>query len=528
VSRPGSAAEPPTGVLQDLVGGSVASRIATGDPVLWPGAARPGWAHATRTARPMVGAVSAAREAFRVAGLHRVVLVTTAGVGVAVAGLGVGTARGTGMVVLDTADPEAVRDVLEGDLDVTALVTVLPPDATAVERDCVLAVHDVVAAALREETLDVGERTVLVGAPDGPLAQRAEGAALLVGPPDVPGLWSALSTYALVPAGLAGADVADLLAGADAAGAALAEDDPDNPALVLGALLAAAPAVVLSGTPALAEHAAELTAGGLGKHGRGPLVVRLDSPGTPLADPARSAGLPEGTLFVELAGPVAGPGSAPVLLDRSDGGSGLRTEGPAAGQVLLWQRAVAVAAHLLGVDPTDRDTGGDADGVAAGPPAPLPVAFTDGPVTVHAGDWLPAGTSTVADALRALVDPADRAPTHLAVQAYLDRESDASAAVLRPELARRTGLTTTFGWAPRCLAGTGQYDRAGPGAPVVCQLTGDAEEPGEQPEELGGRQLAIAAVEAAALAARGRRVLRLHLADRVAGLVALVKAVQQL
>jgi hypothetical protein len=37
-----------------------------------------------------------------------------------------------------------------------------------------------------------------------------------------------------------------------------------------------------------------------------------------------------------------------------------------------------------------------------------------------------------------------------------------------------------------------------------------------------------ASADAAALAARGHRVLRLHLADRVIGLVTLVRAVQEL
>ncbi|MCO1658815.1 glucose-6-phosphate isomerase [Pseudonocardia humida] len=525
MSSPDRAAEPPTGVVSDLVGGSVASRVAAGDPALWPGAAWPGWVRAARSARPMVGAVSALGETLRVAGLHRIVLVTTAGVGVAVEGLGVGTAPGTGLIVLDTADPESVADVLAGDLDTTALVTVLPPGATGPEAESVALVHEVVTEALIAEGLPAERHTVLIDVPDGPLARRASGATLLAGPPDVSGLWSSLSAYTLVPAGLAGADIGVLLAGADVAAAALAEDSPDNPALVLGAILAAAPTVALTGTPALVEYATELIAGGLGKDGRGPLAVRLDDPDAPLADLVRSAGVPDGALAIEVAGPVAGTGAAPALVERTDGGPGLRTEGSAAGQVLLWQHAVAVAAHLLAVDPTHRPAG-------TRPPADTATAFVDGfvdgAVAVRGGSWLPAGTDTVADALRALVDPSGAAPTHLAVHAYLDRESDASAAVLRLELARRTGLTTTFGWAPRCLAGTGQYDEGGPDAPVVCQLTGDAAEPGERPEELGERQRATADADAAALAANGRRVLRLHFVDRIAGLVTLAKAVQQL
>lgn len=512
MSRSYAAPEPPAGVVRDLVGGSVASRVAGGDPALGPVPAFPGWAGAARAARPMVGAAAAIGDRFRVAGLHRVVLVTTAGTGIAAEALGLGTGPGTGLVVLDTADPEAVAEALDGDLDVTALVAVLPPDATPGEVASVAGVRRVLADALRAEGIDADARTVVVDTPDGLLARGAGAATVVVGPPDVAGLWSSLSAYALVPAGLAGVDVGDVLAGAGHAGALLDADQATNPALLLGALLAEAPVVGLTGAPELAGWAVELVARGL--RGRGPLPIPLDDPG---------ADLPAEALLVELADPGLASGAGPTL-DRVDGG--WRTEGPAAGQVLLWQRAVAVAAHLLRTDPTDRPA------PRAAAPDAESVTFVDGAVTVHAGDWLPAGVDTVADALRALVDPSGAEPARLGVHAYLDRESDASAAVLRPELARRTGLTTTFGWAPRCLAGTGQYDGQSADDVLICQLTGAPGEPGAPPrdhdEELGELQSALAATDAAALVARGHRVLRLHLDDRIAGLVTLAKAVQQL
>jgi hypothetical protein len=516
-----AASEPPAGVVSDLVGGSVAGRLAAGGDGLWPDPAFPGWAGAVRTARPMVGAVAALGDQFRVAGLHRIVLVTSAGAGVAAEALGLGSGPGTGLVVLDTADPEAVAEVLDGDLDVTALVVVLPPDATPRETASVVRVRAVVADALRAEGIDPDERTVLVDAPDGPLARGAGGATVIVGPPDVAGLWSSLSAYSLVPAGLAGIDVGldtgGVLAGAGHAAVLLDGDQDTNPALLLGALLAGASSVGLTGRTELAGWAVELVARGL--RGRGPLPVRLAGPpDAPGPDPR---GWPE--LVVELADPDTSSASGPTV-DRTD--ACWRTEGPVAGQVLLWQRAVAVAAHLAGVDPTDRPR------PTAPPPVAAPPAFVEGAVAVHADGWLPAGVDTVTDALRALVDPTGGAPARLALHAYLDRESDASAAVLRPELARRTGLTTTFGWAPRCLAGTGQYDTEGPAGVPVCQLTGAPGEPdgraGEHDGELGELQEAIAAADAAGLAAHGHRVLRLHLVDRVAGLVTLARAVQQL
>ncbi len=137
------------------------------------------------------------------------------------------------------------------------------------------------------------------------------------------------------------------------------------------------------------------------------------------------------------------------------------------------------------------------------------------------GDWLPAGVATLSDALRALVGATPQ-QGYLAVQAYLDRVADASAAVLRTELARRTQLQTTFGWGPRFLHSTGQYHKGGHQNGAFLQLTGavdaDIPVPGTG-FTLGELQQAQALGDADVLAAHGRPVLRLHLLDRAAGLV---------
>jgi glucose-6-phosphate isomerase len=485
------AVPPPAGVVERLVGAAVASRIAAGDTTVWPAAARPGWAAAARGARPLVGEIEGLRERLRIAGLTRVVLAAAGGVGVAAEVLADLDPR---LIVLDGTDPVQVADALAGDLDATVLVVSAPPgeDTAAVEL-----LWDTLATAFRGEGLDPDERTVLVTAPDGPLLARAGEVTTVLGPPDVDGPWAALTAFALVPAGLAGADVGVLLADALDTAPALAGDRPDNPALVVGALLAQAPLVAVTGAGPLAEWVAQLLAGGLGKDGRGPLPVLVEAPGAP---------------------GWAAPGVLTVAVDGA-GPADVTTDGPAAAQVVLWLHATAVAAHLLAVDPTDRP---DAHTATA---AEVPPAFADGVVDVHAGDWLPTGTDTVAAALRALLDSADPHTTHLAVHAYLDRHDDASAAVLRPELTRRTGLVTTFGWAPRCLPGPGQREKGGPAGGVICQLTGSG---ADGDHHLGDLQITQARADAAALADRGRRVLRLHLTDRVVGLVTLVRAVQQL
>ncbi|MGH3927709.1 MAG: glucose-6-phosphate isomerase, partial [Pseudonocardiaceae bacterium] len=158
-------------------------------------------------------------------------------------------------------------------------------------------------------------------------------------------------------------------------------------------------------------------------------------------------------------------------------------------------------------------------------------ALVDGDVEVYpSGYWLPAGMNTLSDALRALV-AAIPAQGYLAVQAYLDRIADASAAVLRPELARRTQLQTTFGWGPRFLHSTGQYHKGGHQNGAFLQLTGAVVEDIPVPGTaftLGGLQRAQALGDAEVLAAHSRPVLRLHLVDRVAGLIQLVRAVHEL
>jgi glucose-6-phosphate isomerase len=149
---------------------------------------------------------------------------------------------------------------------------------------------------------------------------------------------------------------------------------------------------------------------------------------------------------------------------------------------------------------------------------------------VFAGDWLPAGTRTVTGAVAALLTAA---PEHgyLALQTYLDRIDDASTGVLRAELARRSGLQTTFGWGPRFLHSTGQYHKGGHQNGVFLQVTGavtdDITVP-ERPYTLGTLQHAQAVGDGKVLSDHRRPVLRLHLTDRMAGLAELARAVTDL
>jgi glucose-6-phosphate isomerase len=140
----------------------------------------------------------------------------------------------------------------------------------------------------------------------------------------------------------------------------------------------------------------------------------------------------------------------------------------------------------------------------------------DGNVSVYAGDWLPEGTSTVADAVEALLDLLDGDHGYLAVQAYLDRHRDADLASCRDSLATRTGRPTTFGWGPRFLHSTGQYHKGGPATGVYLQVTSQPEADlavPDRPFTFEEFLTAQAVGDGSVLADKGRPVLRLHVSS---------------
>jgi glucose-6-phosphate isomerase len=516
-------------LVDKLVADHIASALAAQDPTLWGPQATPeagrrlAWVRLPETSRPLLATIEALRADLHTDGIDRVVLAGMGGSSLAPEVI-CQTAQ-VPLTVLDTTDPGQVADALAGDLTRTVLVVSSKSGSTA-ETD---SHRRVFAEAFAAAGLDPAAHLVVVTDPGSPLQQIAEAAgyrAVITADPDVGGRYSALTAFGLVPAGLAGADIAGLLDDAAHAAPLLATDDPANPALRLGAALGAAHGagaekVVLadtgSGIIGLADWTEQLIAESTGKEGTGLLPVVVEGPDAPG--------------FVD-----AGPDATPVAIGPGTDPAAVAVAGTLGGQFLLWEHATAVVGRLLGINPFDQPDVEAAkiaarallDGTTGQDPEP---AFVEGDVAVYpVGNWLPPEVRTLADALRALV-AATPERGYLAVQAYLDRIADASAAVLRPELARRTGLQTTFGWGPRFLHSTGQYHKGGPQNGSFLQLTGAVESdipvPG-MPFTLGELQQAQALGDAAVLAARGRPVLRLHLLDRPAGLVQVVHAVHQL
>ncbi|MEV0825465.1 glucose-6-phosphate isomerase [Nonomuraea rubra] len=512
-----------------LVADGVPARLAGGDPTLWgedadaeAAAGRPAPPRSSRELLPVLGELA---ERARAAGLTNVVLAGTGGP--ALAAEVICATGDVPLTVLDTTDPGQVRRALADGLESTAVV-VTGGGGQAVEADSQLRIFERLFA---DAGLDPAGRIVVVADPGSPPARRAAAGGFHLVPAGASGPHSVLSAPALVPAALAGADVARLLDEAEEV-LPLLSLDSGNPGLDLGAALGGAALAgrdklvmedQLSSIFGLPDWIEQLVAESTGKQGRGILPVVG-------ADPNRS-------------------GDELVVAIESDVGD-VRVDGPLGAQFLVWEYATAIAALLLEVDPCDRPNVAEPEentaALLALPdlPAGAP-AFVDGPVEVYGSATAKDLPGLFAELLHAI--PGDG---YLAIMAYLDRLAAFDAPVpdgadfeqmtdawmmadpqtLRTLLALRTDRPVTFGWGPRFLHSTGQYHKGGPQNGVFVQITGvvteDVAVPG-RPYSLGRLQLAQALGDLGALETRGRPAVRLHLTDRAAGVARLLEAAQE-
>jgi glucose-6-phosphate isomerase len=531
----GAAAEAITRRVPELVEERFASRLFAQDATLWgpeaesEAAVRLSWVGLPRSSRPLVGEVAALRDDLTGRGLDHVVLCGMGGSSLAPEVIC--ATAGVDLTVLDSSDPDQVRAALEDRLD-RAVVVVSSKSGSTLETDSQRRAFE---AAFGEAGIDPADRIVVVTDPGSPLDEEARGKGYRVvnADPHVGGRYSALTAFGLVPSGLAGADIEQLLDEADLVSDLLADDDEGNPALRLGAVMAGTSPLRdklvlvddgtrLRGFPAWTE---QLIAESTGKEGTGVLPVVVGGP-----DAAEVAAPPADVTVVRLVDDT-GDGDEDDAPASGDG-STVQVAGSLGAQMLLWEAATAVAGRLLGINPFDQPDVESAKKAARAlldsPPEGGQSDFTDGPVSVTAlgGDWL-GGATTLPEALQRLFAQVDPQHGYLAVMAYLDREANPELEGVRDALAGRLSRPVTFGWGPRFLHSTGQFHKGGPAVGVYLQVTGtpaqDLPIPGR---DFGFATLvtAQAAGDAQVLADHGRPVLRVHLDDQGPGLDALRRA----
>ena len=542
----GPAADAVARHVPQLVADDFASRLFAQDATLWgpeaesEAAVRLAWVKLGRTSRPLVGEVAALRDHLVGQGLDHVVLCGMGGSSLAPEVIC--ATAGVELTVLDSTHPDQVRRALADRLD-RAVVVVSSKSGSTIETDSQRRAYE---HAFTRSGIDPVQRMVIVTDPGSPLDKdaRAAGYRVINAEPNVGGRYSALTAFGLVPSGLAGVDIEQLLDEAESVADLLADDDEANPALRLAAAMAGAEPlrdklVLVDERPwvtGFGDWAEQLIAESTGKNGTGVLpVVAQGDPDAP--EPEVSSPAPDVTL-ARLVDDVAGDDDA-AETDETDltiadlARSEVQVSGSLGAQILLWEVATAGAGRILGINPFDQPDVESAKKAArrlleAADAKPDPAAFTDGAIDVRAlgGDWL-GGARTVAGALDALLSQLDPQRGYVAIMAYLDRLADAPLAGARRVIASSTQRPTTFGWGPRFLHSTGQYHKGGPPTGVFLQITATPYEdlaiPGRE-FTFGDFIKAQAGGDAQVLADHGRPVLRLHLTDHDAGLAQLAPA----
>lgn len=528
--------------LSQLVTDRVASEIFAQNPTLWGAAAQPeaeirlGWTNVAPAAGELMPQIAALRAELSLAGVDRFVLCGMGGssLGPAV----IAQWAGVELTMLDSTEPAAVRRALAGDLARTAVIVSSKSGSTIETRSHL----DTFEQAFEAAGIAPGERLVIVTDPGSPFEaeSRAAGRHVFLADPNVGGRFSVLTAFGLVPGALAGADVAQLVAGADGARAALGTNSPANPALLLAAALyAALPdrfVLALDEAPSarwgLGRWAEQLVAESTGKDGLGVLPIALGS------DAPEFNALPPAVLTARVAagdtGLEAGTSTA------SDAGTGSRdvtVSGELGAQFLTWEVATAALGRLMGIDPFNQPDVESAKvaaraalAAAAGTEA---VASTTalGTATVVArptgagGPEVTGATATataddIAHTLRAMTP----ATGYLAIQAYVDPQGALRGPLerLRAAIARSLRVPVALGYGPSYLHSVGQLHKGGPALGAFLQIT----DPGTSDLAIAGSESSFATLISAqvrgdrgVLVERGRPVLALELATNDASVI---------
>ena len=523
--------------LPGLIADLVASGITAGDSSLWgpdaeaEASQRLGWVQAVSVSEPLVAEIEALRAELVAKGVTRVVLAGMGGSSLAPEVIA--QTSGVPLVILDSTAPSQVLAAIDGDaeaggLEQTVLV-VSSKSGSTVETDSAKRAFE---AAFRDLGIDPLERIVIVTDPGSPLDQaaRADGYRVFNADPTVGGRYSALTAFGLVPTGLAGVDIAELLNEAEATLLEVAIDSADNPALVLAAAIAGDPGtdpalarrdklgLVTDGTHiiGLPDWIEQLVAESTGKEGTGILPVSPEVENPP-ADMQIVRFVDEANAF--------------HFRERHEGEA--LVSGSLGAQLVVWEYATAIAGRMLGINPFDQPDVESAKIAARGlldaRPEPTAPAFALEGVEVRVSDPALAASGTVAGVLDALWAQIPE-NGYVSIQAYVDRLRLEQLQGLRELVAADSGRPTTFGWGPRFLHSTGQFHKGGPAVGVFLQILEqtdvDLEIPG-RPFTFGQLIQAQAAGDASVLAeGHGRPVVTLTLTDPQAEVLTLFEAAQ--
>ncbi|HEY2325721.1 MAG TPA: bifunctional transaldolase/phosoglucose isomerase [Thermoanaerobaculia bacterium] len=425
------------------------------------------------------------------------------------------------LLVLDSTVPEAVK-ALEDQIDVARTLFIVASKSGTTTEPAMF--HRYFYDRVKSVKGDrAGDNFIAITDPDTQLgkdAARDKFRKVFINYADIGGRYSALSYFGMVPAALAGVDVATLLDRAmHAAHTTTVPKAGKNPAALLGAVIGA---MALSGrdkltliTPppldTLGLWVEQLIAESTGKEGKGVVPVA----GEPPLD-AKDYG--DDRLFVCVR--MRGSDETVRLRDLSNAGHpvvDIVMEDPLdLGEIFfLWEFATAVAGALLGIDAFDQPN----------------VQESKDNTKRLLKEMTLQGSQVSIDAVSALLAQVKQGD-YVALTEYFGetKKRDDSIAQIRETIARELHVATTTGYGPRFLHSTGQLHKGGPDSGVFIQLTGGPETDVPIPNEPFGFAILVRAQaigDFESLQKHNRRAISINLGNDVdKGLDQLAQAVK--
>ncbi len=455
------------------------------------------------------------------------------------------------LLVLDTTDPDTISALEKSvDLEQTLFVVASKSGTTIEPLSFYKYFYDRVRSLKKERA---GENFVAITDP-GTLMERMATEAgfrrIFLNPPDIGGRYSALSYFGMVPAGLMGLDVRELLRRAVAMMEACAASVPvaENPGAQLGAMLGA---LALEGrdklTLVLDESLAslglwieQLVAESTGKEGKGIVPVA----GEPLAAPDVYG---DDRVFVHIHVGEADAETSDKLHTLEAAGHPLlqRTLSGTldlCAEFFVWEFATAVAGALMAINPFDQPNVQESkdntnklldEFKKTGALPEQQTIATEGDMKVYgASQERIDSAQPLATVINEHLSRAGSGD-YIALLAYIEETEahDELLQAIRTRLRDKFKVATTTGYGPRFLHSTGQLHKGGADNGVFIQLTSqdrtDLAIPGE-PYAFSVLKEAQALGDFSSLEQRDRRAIRVHLgSDEEAGLKKLLEIISQ-
>ena len=540
-------------------------RLWAGDASLWSGADEDkltGWLRVVEQELADVGMLHGFAEAVKLHGFTDVVLLGMGGssLGPEVLSETFGHQAGWPRFhMLDSTDPaqiEALDRAIE--LPKTLFIVSSKSGATLEPNIFLDYFFDRAGAVLGKDR--AGEHFLAVTDPGSPLEHRAKRlrfSKIFYGVPSIGGRYSVLSNFGLAPAAAIGLDVQRLLERARQTEHACGPDVPpaENPGVQLGVALGVAATrfgrdkVTIIASPGIAGLGAwleQLLAESTGKQGRGLIPLA----GEPLTRP-EFYGSDRFFVHLELDGQINPSQREAVAALEQAGHPVARIFVPDVlhiGQEFLrWEIAVAVAGAIIGIDPFNQP---DVEASKVKTRA-LTDAYEkshtlpeEEPVFRENGLALYADPRNAAELGRhnslsgylkshfGRIHADGQSGDYVALLAYIQRneENTQTLTAIRSRIRDATHAATCLGFGPRFQHSTGQVYKGGPNSGVFLQITcddpADIDVPGHS-YSFGVVKAAQARGDLEVLVERGRRALRVHLADVRAGLGDLARAVNE-